>query len=73
MVFDKVGPLEARTSKFGGVTGARRRPPPAQPVKTTTKTSKMTEKLASLPVVLCAANPRCLETAVIPEQNSLSE
>ena len=35
MVFDKVGPLEARTSKFGGVTGARRRPPPAQPVKTT--------------------------------------
>ena len=36
MVFDKVGPLEARTSKFRGVTGARRRLPPAgQPVKTT--------------------------------------
>ena len=36
MVFDKVGPLEARTSKFRGVTGARRRlPPAAQPVKTT--------------------------------------
>ena len=36
MVFDKVGPLEARTSKFGGLSGARRRLPPAgQPVKTT--------------------------------------
>ena len=35
MVFDIVGPLEARTSKFGGLSGARRRLPPAQPVKTT--------------------------------------
>ena len=35
MVFDKVGPLEARTSKFGGLSGARRRLPPGQPVKTT--------------------------------------
>ena len=36
MVFDIVGPLEARTSKFRGVSGARRRlPPAAQPVKTT--------------------------------------
>ena len=36
MVFDIVGPLEARTSKFEGVSGARRRlPPAAQPVKTT--------------------------------------
>ena len=35
MVFDIVGPLEARTSKFGGLSGARRRLPPAQTVKTT--------------------------------------